>query len=37
MGLTELTSDNVMKIFAFPATEYDEVLSDYQSGQMVER
>jgi hypothetical protein len=26
-----------MRFVAFPATEYDEVLSGYQPGQMVER
>jgi hypothetical protein len=26
-----------MRFVAFPATEYDEVLSDYQPGQIVER
>jgi hypothetical protein len=27
----------VMRFVAFPTTEYDEVLSGYQPGQMVER
>jgi hypothetical protein len=30
------TCDNV-RFVAFPATEYDEVLSGYQPGEMVER
>jgi hypothetical protein len=27
----------LMRFVAFPATEYDEILSGYQPGQMVER
>jgi hypothetical protein len=32
-----LNLDNKVRFVAFPATEYDEVLSGYQLGQMVER
>jgi hypothetical protein len=31
------SNKSVMSFVAFPATEYDEVLSGYQPGQMVER
>jgi hypothetical protein len=32
-----LQSKGVLRFVAFPATEYDEILSGYQPGQMVER
>jgi hypothetical protein len=32
-----LDQDFDVRFVAFPATEYDEVLSGYQPGQMVER
>jgi hypothetical protein len=33
----EMNEELEVRFVAFPATEYDEVLSGYQPGQMVER